>query len=68
MSYGLKEIAIEMIKGRLQFSEQELAAERIKVCQSCPQFKKISRQCGLCNCFMDAKVKFTHAGCPINKW
>ena len=68
MSYGLKEIAADVIRGKIKFSEKTLAEERIKVCASCEHFKKIARQCGQCGCFVDAKVKFLHSGCPINKW
>lgn len=68
MTYGLRQIAIDAIQGRLEISEPELAKERIKVCEECPNFKKLSRQCNMCNCFMDAKTKFLHSGCPINKW
>lgn len=68
MSYGLKEIAADVIRGKIQFSEKTLAEERIIVCERCEHFKKISRQCGQCGCFVDAKVKFLHSGCPINKW
>ena len=68
MTYTLRKIAIDAIQGKIEISQPELARERIKVCETCPDFRKITRQCNLCNCFMDAKAKFLHAGCPTNKW
>lgn len=67
-TYGLKEIAADVIRGKIKFSEKTLAEGRIEVCQRCDEFQKISRQCRKCGCFMDAKVKLLHSGCPINKW
>ena len=67
-SYTLRQIAKDLIQGKLQLSEAELAHERIKVCESCPEFKKLARQCKLCGCFCDMKVKVLNASCPIEKW
>ena len=68
MTYTLKQIAADMIHGKLEFSEKELAANRIVTSERCENFTKVSRQCKLCSCFMDAKTKLLHAGCPVNKW
>ena len=65
---NLKEIAQEVLAGKLMLSEAELARERLKVCQECPSFKKLTRQCALCSCFMDLKTKLLDASCPIAKW
>lgn len=64
----LREIAIAVIGGFIPLSPEELAAERIKVCEECPHFKKLARQCELCSCFMDLKTKILEAQCPINTW
>jgi len=42
--------------------------ERYKICQSCPFFIKITRQCKKCGCFMKEKVKLSDASCPAGKW
>jgi len=69
MSLTLKDIAIKLAKGELPpMSDGELATERIKVCESCPQMTKLARQCKLCGCFLDLKVKLLEASCPIDKW
>ena len=67
-TYSLRQIAKDLIQGKLQLSQSELAHERIKVCEACPEFTKISRQCKLCGCFCDMKVKVLLAECPAEKW
>ncbi|WP_407306964.1 DUF6171 family protein [Acinetobacter sp.] len=64
----LKEIAKDLITGKIVLSEAELANERIKVCQECDAFRKMTRTCSVCNCFMDLKTKMLHASCPIELW
>ena len=68
MTYTLKQIAADLIRGKIEFSEATLAESRLTECERCENFKRVSRQCSLCSCFMDAKTKLLHAGCPINKW
>lgn len=46
----------------------EIADERLKICQSCPELIQVTSQCKKCGCFMHAKVKLPIAACPIGKW
>jgi hypothetical protein len=64
----LRQIAIKVLKGELVLSSDELAAERLKVCAECAAFRKLARQCSLCNCFMDLKTKILQASCPKELW
>lgn len=64
----LREIAVEIIKGKLTLAEGELARERIKVCEDCEAFGKMLRQCAVCHCIMDLKTKILSAKCPLDKW
>lgn len=64
----LKDIARDVLAGKLQLSSKELAEERMKVCRGCPAFKKLTRQCSLCGCQLDLKVKVLRAECPIGMW
>ena len=66
------------------FSSQNLARERIAICESCNHFRKKTRTCGtpikgnkvqykkkyyrLCGCFMDVKTAIQFAKCPLGKW
>ena len=64
----LRDIAVQVINGIVPLSADELAEERIKVCEECTHFKKLLRQCDLCGCFLDLKVKILNAQCPAQKW
>jgi len=66
---NLRTVAIKLMKGELPaFSDNTLAQERLKVCESCDDFAHISRQCKLCWCFMDLKTRLLEAECPAQKW
>jgi len=41
--------------------------QRLEICKKCPNLKKTNR-CGICGCYMPAKVKAPQARCPIKKW
>ena len=68
MIHTLKQIAKDVMEGKSIISEEELKAERLKVCEPCEHFEKGLRRCAICHCFMDIKTKFVAAECPINKW
>lgn len=65
---SLKQIALDVLHGKLVLSEAELTAERLKVCNECPSFKRMARQCEICGCFIDLKIRILNASCPIDKW
>ena len=62
----LRLMIAEVDQGRMP--QSQLTEERIKVCEECPEFRRMLRQCSVCNCFMDLKTKFLLAACPIDKW
>ena len=65
----LRKIAIDILHGKLPaIATEELARERLKVCDQCEYFARLSRQCRLCGCFMDVKTKLAEAECPMQKW
>lgn len=68
MSYGMKDLAKDAVKGTIQIAGAELAEQRYAICQECPFLKKDSRKCAKCGCFMPVKTKLTRASCPIKKW
>jgi hypothetical protein len=41
---------------------------RMSICEGCEFFKKLSKQCSKCGCFMKLKTKIDRAHCPIHKW
>lgn len=64
----LSEIAVQAINKVIPLTGDEIAVERLKVCEGCADFAHLSRQCKLCWCFMDLKAKMLEAKCPIGKW
>lgn len=52
------------------FVSKEIEEARFKECRGCVNFIKPTQQCGLCYCFMPAKVKLFSAECPADppKW
>lgn len=47
--------------------ETPLSRARLQICNRCPLLGK-HRQCSVCGCFVDAKVKLPEQQCPENKW
>ena len=45
-----------------------VADERYAICKECPQFRQLTRQCGICNCLMPIKVRFQGQNCPEKRW
>lgn len=69
MGGTLRDIAKGLLSGELPpISSAELAHERIKVCQECPAFRKMIRQCSICGCMIDLKTKLLEAKCPTEQW
>lgn len=48
--------------------EQEIAKERLDICNGCERFIKATTQCKECGCIMKLKTKLPNASCPLNKW
>ena len=65
------------VKGSQVITSQEEAKRRWEICKACPKLlydetnpdtgKKDGR-CPLCGCFMNVKVHYAVAECPIGKW
>ena len=65
------------IKGSQVIAPQEIAQKRWEICRQCPELlydetnpdtgKKDGR-CIHCGCFMNIKVHYAVAECPIGKW
>lgn len=44
------------------------AIEKMKQCIQCEHFRKSTKQCKKCGCFMPLKVRLPGQHCPIGKW
>jgi hypothetical protein len=49
-------------------STEDIQKARLAICETCPFFISLTRQCKKCGCFMDAKTKLAEAYCPEDKW
>jgi len=49
-------------------ASEELASERMSICNSCPELIKATSTCTKCGCWMTAKTKYEEAKCPLGKW
>ena len=65
------------LKGSQVIASQEEAERRWNICLKCPNLKydetnpdtnKKDGRCTHCGCFMNVKVHYAVAECPINKW
>ena len=65
------------VKGSQVIVPQEIAEKRWEICKQCPHLlydqvnpdtNKKDGSCPLCGCFMNVKVHYAVAECPINRW
>ena len=49
-------------------AKAEVSQQRYNICKSCNEFRKITRTCKVCNCFMFLKTKLISSECPLGKW
>ena len=65
------------MKGKQVIVPQEIAEARWEICKGCPYLKydetnpdtnKKDGRCTECGCFMNVKVHYATAECPIGKW
>ena len=72
--YNLLDVAKDTVTRNLRFVEARVAEQRLAVCRECehllklPNALRVTGNCKKCGCFMDAKVKFAPASCPVGKW
>jgi len=45
-----------------------VATERMEICEKCDRFRKDSKTCEICGCFMPLKTASANMKCPIDKW
>ena len=65
------------LRGSQTIATQEEAERRWKICKQCPELmydqtnpdtNKKDGRCTQCGCFMNVKVHYAVAECPIGKW
>lgn len=55
---------------RIDAAPADIEADRLAICGGCDQNKvgSLGRYCGLCTCYIRAKVKIASEKCPDGKW
>ena len=48
--------------------DDEVEEQRYNICLECEEFREMTKQCKICNCFMPMKVKFEKTTCPKDYW
>ena len=51
-----------------EYASKDIQSQRLEICNSCPEFIKLTSQCKKCGCVMKLKTKLALAACPIEKW
>lgn len=59
---------LTVLNRQAYLNDEDLSEKRYEICQSCPRFFKITKQCKECGCFMAIKTKLREAVCPLGKW
>jgi hypothetical protein len=49
-------------------AEDDIAEQRMSVCDGCEELIRFTKQCKQCGCFMAGKTKLKSATCPLGKW
>ncbi|MEM2159412.1 MAG: DUF6171 family protein [Candidatus Nitrosotenuis sp.] len=68
MGYSIIDVIKDELTGNAEYVSAQIKKERLYVCSSCSDFRKLSRQCGICGCFVDTKAKYEKSECPKNRW
>ena len=68
MSYNIVDVVKDTLTGNAQYVSPEIKKQRMSICFKCPDYKKLTHQCGHCGCVMDMKTKYAQSSCPIGKW
>lgn len=42
--------------------------DRMNICEECDSFRRLTRQCKECGCFMFLKARIAAMSCPLGKW
>lgn len=70
MTYSIVDVIKDELRGKAVHVSKDVKQQRLEICSGCPDFKRISRQCGICGCFLDRKALYAQSECPATppKW
>ena len=65
---AVRRVTVAVAQGSKVFVGEKLTAQRVSICERCPNFVAKRRQCALCGCFVAVKAKLSTEKCPDNRW
>ena len=71
---NLAKFTVEVVKNVLITSDPQIYAshqlqkERLDICKTCEYYSVRQERCKHCGCWLQHKVKFEAAYCPVQKW
>jgi hypothetical protein len=58
----------DFLNPNTEYVDSDVQEKRYSICNLCPEFISLTKQCGKCGCLMPAKTKLKQASCPLHKW
>ena len=58
----------DLLNPNIERVDEEVFNYRYNICQACPSFINLTKQCKKCACIMNQKAKLSQATCPLGKW
>ena len=58
----------DLLNPNAERATDDLANNRLKICEECDSLIKLTKQCKECGSVMTLKVKLKEAKCPLGKW
>lgn len=59
---------LDFLNPNTEYVTEEVARNRLSVCEGCDALIPKIKVCKKCGCFMAAKTKLADAECPLKKW
>ncbi len=64
----VQDAILDAVKGNNIFTTEELETRRLEICRACDRFDSEQKRCKECGCYMEHKVSYNSAKCPLNYW
>jgi hypothetical protein len=58
----------DVLNPKTEYVLETESNRRFDICNGCPEFINLTKQCKKCGCVMSLKTKLKEATCPLGKW
>jgi hypothetical protein len=59
---------IRHVAAGMPSTPEDLQAQRLATCQSCPRYQADTQRCGACGCYVRLKAAWAQETCPERHW